>query len=472
MTLPTSVDAPLLHLGDCVAWLRSLPEGSVDAIVTDGPYGLSPDGRARTWDDLAQIRQGAPRGFMGKAWDAACPGRTWAEACLRVLKPGGHLVGFGATRTIHRLTCAVEDAGFEVRDQIGWVYFNGFAKNKDISKAIDDAAGAERTEVIGRGWHHGVSAGRRMALNEGWGKPYQLGDAAVGEPILAPATSAAQQWSGYGTALKPAVEPAVLARRPLDGTVAANVLRHGTGGLNIDACRFADGDPAWVGPQDNPDTKRPGNMFRGHIYGDGEEGTAGGHPLGRWPANLYHTPKAPRKERERGLGPHNMLCQCSTPAWTPSRVVDGLQVCTTCHRWDRQPTGTAAVDREEGSAGLRNPRAGAGRTAGALWGIHPTVKPVALMRWLCRLVTPPGGLVVDPFLGSGSTGVAAVLEGFRFAGAEMEPDYHAIASARIAHALAHPEQWDAKRKPRRPRAAKPEPAPEATQIALFAGARR
>lgn len=406
-----------VHLGDCVAWLQSLPECSVDAIVCDPPYGI---------------------GMMSCEWDALPPGIEWARACLRVLKPGGHLVAFGATRVIHRLSCAVEDGGFQLREQLGWVFFNGFPKSLDVSKAIDAAAGAVRERCLVP-----TRAGNAPRLGLGL-QGVSYGDAHGGfTDRSAPTTPEAQQWSGWGTATKPAYEPALLARRPLDGTVAANVLRHGTGALNIDACRFAHGDPAWVGPQDNADTVRPGNQFRGHIYGEGTEGFGGGHPQGRWPANLYHCPKANRGERERGC--------------------DGLPI----------RVGAEVVGRDEDSAGIRNPRAGTGRTSAVIRNHHIAVKPVALMRWLCRLVTPPGGLVVDPFTGSGSTGVAAVLEGFRFAGAEMEPDYHAIASARIAHAVEHPEEWDSKRKPKRPKAkpeTKPTPAPEAEvfQLSMFA----
>lgn len=538
LVLPLELAAPVLHLGDCVAWLDSLPAESVDAIVTDTPYGLSPDGRARTWDDIGEGRRRG--GFMGKAWDAACPGVTWARACLRVLKPGGHMIAIGGTRTVHRLTCAIEDAGFEIRDQIAWCYFSGYAKTKDVSQAIDALRDdTEPVRVVCR-WlraridEHPVHTVKSIAAHFGmhsrmvdhwaardtdsqpslptfeqWeslrgllgfgsemdeqvahynarkGTPehdrpdretseidslvYREGRRMVvsaGTPI----TPEAEAWVGWGTGIKPAIELGVLARKPIEGTVAENVLRYGTGGLHLDACRFPNGDPAWVGPQDQPDTKRPGNQFRGHIYGDGlgggVEGIGGGHPLGRQPANLVHFPKAPRRERERGLSADNMLCRCSSPSWRRSTAVDGLQVCERCGRWDRQPTGAAAVDRAEGSAGLRNPRAGAGRTAGAVWGIHPTVKPVALMRWLVRLVCPRGGLVIDPFLGSGTTGVAAVLEGMRFAGAELELDYHTISSNRIAHALAHPEEWDGKRKPRKAR--KPKPAP-VLQVSLFGG---
>jgi site-specific DNA-methyltransferase (adenine-specific) len=230
--------------------------------------------------------------------------------------------------------------------------------------------------------------------------------------ITAPATPDAARFEGYGTALKPCIECALLVRKPLEGTVAANALRWGTGGLNVDGCRYPFGDPAWPGPQNNDDLRRPGNMYRGHIYGDGDECWSSGSDVGRWPANVYVCPKASTAERERGC--------------------DGL------------PTWSAAelVDRTEGSAGMANPRAGAGRTSTGRRNRHPTVKPVKLLRWLSRLcMGPDGGTVLDPFAGSGSCGVAAVLEGFDYVGAELEADYQPIALARIGHAVERPDLW-------------------------------
>lgn len=333
-----------VFLGDCLDVMQALPDASVDSIVCDPPYGI---------------------GFMGKAWDALPPGVGWAAECLRVLKPGGHLVAFGGTRTYHRLVVALEDAGFEIRDTISWCYWSGFPKSLDVSKATKSDA-----------------------------------------------------WAGFGTAIKPAVEPAVLARRPLVGTVAANVLEHGTGALNIDGCRFAPGAKEWPGPSgkipEYPNGPR-GNTGSGAAFGGRGLGRRDepvfAHDLGRFPANLVHVPKASRKERERGT--------------------EGLPT----------RTGAEAVGRAEGSPGSLSPGAGAGRTAREIRNFHPTVKPVRLLRWLCRLVTPPGGLVLDPFAGSGSCGVAAVLEGFAYVGVEIDPAYHPIAEARIRHALVAPDAW-------------------------------
>ena len=336
----------VLHCCDCMDLLRSLPDNSIDAIVTDPPYGLSPDGRARTWDDIEALRRegkGPTGGFMGNAWDAGVPGVTWARECLRVLKPGGHMIAHSATRTVHRLACAIEDAGFEIRDQIGWLHWQGFPKSHDVSKAIDEMHGAERT----------VEVDRRRVPDASLTRPHFAGIA--GNIEYAPATDDAKRWNGWGTALKPACEPAVLARKPIsESTVAANVLRWGTGAINIDACRFTAGDKAWPGPGD--DTK--------------------------FPANIYACPKPASAEREAGT-----------------------EHCGTEH------CGKVSTNT------------------------HPTVKPTKLYRWLLRLVTPPGGLVLEPFGGSGTTLVAATKEGFRVIAAEREPKYCDIIRARVEHAL-------------------------------------
>lgn len=446
----------LIH-GDCLQVLRDLPADSIDAIVTDPPYGL---------------------GFMGKAWDA--PGldwaHEWAAECLRVLKPGGHLVAFGATRTLHRLTVAVEDAGFDIRDVVHWAYWTGFPKSLDVSKAIDrrDAANEQQArryrftawvrstgltsrqidEATGTcmGNHYTThptqpaimtrehldavrhliddvpawveaEVDRRTVESQNMKARQVLGinskaaDSWAGEyvgttkpppvdvPITAPATPEAHQWHGWGTALKPAVEPAVLARKPLIGTVAENVLRYGTGALNVDGCRYAVGDDAWPGPQDATTATGRGitAWMASGTPAPEELSRWDAHTLGRWPANLYQCPKASRSEREAGC--------------------EGLAA----------RTGAEATHRAEGSDGLQSPRAGAGRTAGHVRNHHPTVKPIRLMRWLCRLVTPPGGLVLDTFMGSGTTGIAAAAEGFRFIGIERERAYVRIAAARIQH---------------------------------------
>ena len=446
----TRVGPHAIYAGDCIEVMNQLEAESVSAIVCDPPYGL---------------------GFMGKAWDDMPPGEPWARECLRVLKPGGHLVAFGGTRTVHRLTCAVEDAGFEIRDMISWLYFQGFPKSLNVSKAIDKAAGAER-EVTGRqkltgtarrgvdGSSHG--AARTNAADHKERLPTTIN-------LTAPATEDAKRWAGYGTALKPSQEIACLARKPLAKglTVAANVLKWGTGALNIDGCRYAYGDPAWPGPQDVEHHRSAGADHRGLP----QQVPAGDRPpndhpdsvryasAGRWPANIYACPKAARSEREAG-------CEDLEPV-----------------------TQAEAVERTPGSAGASNPRAGANRERGPTayatynddrvyaspmgvrvcnvcgrrsdagpsrpwptcghgnfsWDApstapepvrnhHPTVKPINLMAWLCRLVTPPGGLVLDPFLGSGTTLLAAQEEGLRGIGIELDPEYVKIATARLQDA--------------------------------------
>lgn len=338
----------LLH-GDCRDVLRSMPDNSVDAIVTDPPYEL---------------------GFMGKAWDAtgiANNPEMWAE-CLRVLKPGGHLLAFSGSRTYHRMTVAIEDAGFEVRDQMMWLYGSGFPKSLDVSKAIDKAAGVER-EVIASaadrrddGTVYGVGHSGRLTSN-------------------VPITAAAAQWQGWGTALKPAHEPICVARKPLGGTVAANVLEFGTGALNIDGCRIEATDSQlaekYASVRNAPPRK---NSIYGADARPRAEGNLEPHEAGRWPANVMH---------------------------------DGLE-----QEWARF---FYCAKASKADRGARN--------------THPTVKPTELMAYLCRLVTPPGGLVLDPFMGSGSTGKAAVREGLRFIGIDMTPEYVEIARDRIVDEL-------------------------------------
>ncbi len=246
-----SMQTKLIH-SDCLEALKNLPDNSVDSVVTDPPYGLS---------------------FMGKKWDYDVPSEEiWAE-CLRVLKPGGHLLAFAGTRTQHRMAVRIEDAGFEIRDMIAWVYGSGFPKSLDVSKAIDKADGAER-EVVGT---VKKTPSASANCNEGWVRPWAEGKTTM--DITAPATDAARQWQGWGTALKPALEPITVARKPLIGTVAENVLTHGTGGLNVDGCRVPgelEGDP-------NRFAKTDGGEFVAKF-----DNTPVVRSEGRWPANLIH----------------------------------------------------------------------------------------------------------------------------------------------------------------------------------------
>jgi hypothetical protein len=356
-----------------------MPDDSVDACVTDPPYGLGkppdPVEVLQAWmaGKDADVSGG---GFMGRKWDAFVPGPTVWREVLRVLKPGGHIVCFAGTRTLDWMGMALRLAGFEVRDCGQWCYWSGFPKSLNVSKAMDAAAGA----ALGGGWQ-----------DEPW--------------ETAAATPLARQWSGWGTAIKPAVEPWLLARKPLEGTVAANVERWGTGALNIDACRFAPGDPMWPGPSEGAPFKWENGRGMGyHGARDNGPCAAIASDAGRFPANLVYCPKASRAEREAGC--------------------EGLPAIA----------GHEAVGRAEGSAGL-TPRAGAGRSSTRpIRNHHPTVKPLRLMRWLVRLVTPPGGVVLDPFMGSGTTGMAAAGQGFDFVGCELEVPHLRIARARIAYA--------------------------------------
>lgn len=385
-----------IHNADCREVMKSLPANSIDSIVTDPPYGLE---------------------FMGKGWDRGVPGvEFWTEA-LRVLKPGGHLLAFGGTRTFHRLTVAIEDSGFEIRDCLGWIYGSGFPKSHNISKAIDRAAGAER-EIIGRQKAQGNTRGKGAAGHYANGLTAVNGYEIVkdGWNLTAPATPEAAEWEGWGTALKPAWEPIILARKPLAGTVAENVLEFRTGGLNIDGARIS-GEPTPINKLENwsgfGQEKRP-NYIQ-------EMNTAG-----RWPANILHD----GSEEAIGIFP-----ETTSGILKPSHFSKASEAnCLNGSNQARHPR--AEFGGDSGSAARFFYCAKASKADREAGNIHPTVKPSALMRYLCRLVTAPGGLILDPFAGSGSTGKAAIAEGFRFVGAELDPAYAEIARARCEAAAA------------------------------------
>jgi site-specific DNA-methyltransferase (adenine-specific) len=386
-----------LLLGDCLEVLRTMPDASVDAVVTDPPYGLA---------------------FMGKRWDYDVPSvEVWAE-CLRVLKPGGHLLAFAGTRTQHRMACRIEDAGFEIRDMIAWVYGSGFPKSLDVSKAIDKAAGAER-EVVGPSQRH--VSGKPEQRTEGLSGTSTFAEVVgMGAFITAPATDAARQWAGWGTALKPALEPITVARKPLSGTVAATVLEHGTGALNVDGCRVAASD----GYSENAVTQGV-STARTSYDPRQERSTFNPSPAGRWPANLIHD----GSDEVVGLFP---AARSSCGGGVGRKAHD---TCVYSGGWGLHDS-SAGQYHDTGSAARFFYTAKASRDDRSNGNTHPTVKPTDLMRYLCRLVTPPGGIVLDPFMGSGSTGKAAMLEGFEFIGIEREASYHAIAEQRIGRAAA------------------------------------
>lgn len=434
-----------LHHGDCLEIMPTLPENSVDAIVTDPPYGL---------------------GFMGKHWDHGVPGVDFWREALRVAKPGAYLLAFGGTRTFHRMAVAIEDASWEIRDTVMWVYGSGFPKSHDVSKAIDREAGAVREDAI-KGGHMGISINGGDPRDERASELHVFNQINKGALFRGtPATPDAAKWAGWGTALKPAYEPIIVARKPLHGTVAANVLEWGTGAINVDACRVGteeieQGRKGRTSPKFNGVTMNP---YGGQDY---EKPSA----IGRWPANVIHD----------GSGEVLRLFPVTTSNARASKGVIGADLSNAIYEggWKRgstnapNDTGSAArffycskaskADRDEGLegwalrvAGIGDVDESSGRDSskpGNQYGEgsrrrvdaglsptmpranhHPTVKPTSLMRYLCRLVTQPGGVILDPFMGSGSTGKAAMLEGFRFIGIEQDAEYIAIARARIEHA--------------------------------------
>ncbi|WP_244542269.1 DNA-methyltransferase [Azotobacter beijerinckii] len=407
--------------------MRTLPDNSVDSIVTDPPYGIS---------------------FMGKRWDCDVPStEVWVE-CLRVLKPGGHLLAFASTRTQHRMADRIETAGFEIRDMIAWVYGSGFPKSRDVSRSMERYLVGEQldpaTPIIRSGVYQ-VTAFLREARNRaGWTnrqldelfgtngmaghwttagsqpavpspKQWEVLKAALGfgddlDALVTElgATHRPENWGqgdgrrdrgflqslgkdrdappagGWGTALKPALEPITVARKPPVGSVTSNVLAYGTGALNIDGCRV--GFASETDERESKAKNQHGDFGSGpmanNVFGEYKQDRENYNPPGRWPANLLH---------DGGEEVAEVLGDAARFFYCPK---------------------ASKKDREEGNS-------------------HPTVKPTDVMRYLCRLVTPPGGLVLDPFMGSGSTGKAAMLEGFRFIGCELSDDYADIAQARI-----------------------------------------
>ena len=435
----------LLLNGDCIEEMQKLIDDGVqvDSVVTDPPYHLTSIVKRFGKEDSAPAQFGtdgayarASKGFMGKEWDGgdiAFRPETW-ELALKLLKPGGHLLAFSASRNYHRMAVAIEDAGFEIRDQMMWLYGSGFPKSLNIGKAIDKKQGNEREVVgtrisaFGDADSSETSDGRNL-----WGKE------STKEVNL---TKGNSEYEGWGTALKPAHEPIVMARKPLsEKSIVDNVLKHGTGAINIDGCRIEGNDAKY--PDTNPDFRDQGKKSKeaigidklsfGQVSGaerkkvvrksrsadgvwtDGNsgmkaEGTqyADADPRGRFPANVMHDglqtewarffycPKTSKSERHSNLDDHETSVGANGNKWTDQDYRKG----------DTKPT----TERKN---------------------THPTVKPVDLMRYLCRMVTPKGGTVLDPFMGSGSTGMAAKDEGFDFIGIEKEKEYFEICESRI-----------------------------------------
>jgi DNA modification methylase len=489
-----------LHHADCLDVLRSLPDCSVDSVVCDPPYALGFMGRE--WDTFGMdVGRGAqarsqrraevtPTGeghstsagpYLASGVDslraAGLPFQRWCEAwateCLRVLKPGGHLLAFGGTRTWHRLACAVEDAGFEVRDSIAWLYGSGFPKSLDVSKAIDkrpgvgqhpefalhlaerrEAAGLSRADVSERvvgtrtgacwNWEHhqfpeakwwpalrdlldlddakwgpviaeaerqkiGTRTADRLAVAPGQGADRS----AVDLDITTHATPDAERWQGWGTALKPAFEPVVVARKPLIGTVAANVLAHGTGALNVDGCRV-EGDVPSV-PQPVYGVRDDGVTDFGS--GVGRNGQMSSAPGGRWPANVVlDESQAEALDEQSG---------------TTQARIGKPRGADSGEGWGMTATGAEYDDLGGASRFFYVAKADASERPRVNGTAHPTVKPLSLMRWLVRLVTPPGGTVLEPFAGSGTTVEACIIEGFQCIAIEREADYLPLIRQRI-----------------------------------------
>lgn len=510
-------------LGDCLDVLRGLPDASVDCVVTDPPYGLGT--KDPTGEEIIAYLQGGQLDtggdFMGKSWDIPTV-EVWRE-CLRVLKSGGYLLSFAGTRTWDIMSIGIRAAGFEDRDTIAdysggvfaWMHGQGFPKSLDISKAIDKMAGAER-DVVGVKLGKGGENLNQLSRTDGYDSDDAKGCGAYGTgakqvdveiPVTAPTTEDAKKWAGYGTALKPSWEPILVFRKPLDGTVAANVLEHGTGGLNIDGCRVA-------GQAEVPGSRRIYRRFDDKGDKPELEPPPPAHPGGRWPPNLVlcHAPECRRvgtkqvqgtsihgestAVRRTGVhseaGGHQTIGRVqpvrgysdedgteTVDAW---ECVDGCPVKLLDEQSGNRPvSGTAqagALHHQTGGTGfqqggtgsdttLPNDSGGASRffpqfegqeppeapffytgkatksevtLDGEVENVHPTRKPLALMKWLVKLVCPPKGIVLDPFCGSGTTCVAAVEQGSRFIGIERDPEYHAIASKRVG--IVHEERQE------------------------------
>jgi DNA modification methylase len=363
-----------LLLGDCLDKLKELDDNSIDSIVTDPPYGLS---------------------FMGKKWDYDVPSQEIWEECMRVLKPGGHLLSFAGSRTYHRMAVRIEDAGFEIRDQIMWVYGSGFPKSRDIGKDIEKikVGGIKNLKQIGTKQGIKVETG---TSGYSYSKEYVPGKSMGGKQISGdiPVYEITNEWGGWGTALKPAHEPIVMARKPLsEKTVGNNVLEWGTGGINIDDSRIdlngdykskANGRPSLTGLGDN---YNPSNANQADT-------------IGRFPANVIFDEEAGKVLDEQYEGVSRFF-YCPK---TSIRVIEVKEI------------------------------------------IHPTVKPTDLMLYLIRLVTPKGGVTLDPFMGSGSTGKAAVRGGFDFIGIEREKEYMDIAESRINYEISNPYKEETDKK--------------------------
>lgn len=394
-----------IHCGDCLDKLKELEDNSIDAVVTDPPYGLS---------------------FMGKKWDYDVPSQEIWEECLRVLKPGGYLLAFAGTRTQHRMAVRIEDAGFEIRDMIAWVYGSGFPKSLNIGKAVDKLQGNVR-EDMGRNpaWRKGNGDG--ATTSTGWAKPQR--------PNKDKGTS---EWEGWGTALKPALEPITVARKPLsEKTVAENVLKWGTGGINIDGCR--------VGTE----KVESGRKNRSHEQDWGMKPNDGGITTGRFPANLTHdgsdevvelfpetgksgTGKKYKKDYDKTNSWKNTSKEIDVTSFGDSGSAARFFYCAKASKSERNK-GCEELEAKANSGSYQFREDGSldGKPTAPKSNFHPTVKPIALMEYLVKLVSREGAVVLDPFAGSGSTLIACKNLGRKYIGIERELEYCEIARKRI-----------------------------------------
>jgi site-specific DNA-methyltransferase (adenine-specific) len=421
--------------GSSAEILKTYPDNSFDCVVTDPPYGIN---------------------FLGKAWDNNTGDREVYEQCLRVLKPGGHLLAFSAARTYHHLAMTVETVGFEIRDQIMWIYGSGFPKSQDVGRQIQKSLGVK--ETISNP-NHRTKDGDSL-YESGHQKTEIKGDVVCTDTL-------AQQWSGWGTQLKPAHEPIVMARKPVIGSIRLNVLEHGTGAINIDATRVGTGiDDHIVGGS---------NGFNRMVFGETEPNKYDGNlytpsELGRFPANVIHdgsdevVSMFPNSNGSGGSTPNTKVTGYGklgggSSTYTPDdRTIHNsgsgsaarFFYCPKVSQKERNIGCDTIEPKQQEAANFRpnhKEKADAGES-GSPYGRfnpvsnnHPTVKPIELMKYLIKLVTPPNGHILDPFNGSGSTGCAAVELGFDYTGIELDPNYVEIANKRISH-------WESECKPK------------------------
>jgi len=413
----------ILRLGDCLSVLKDLPDNSVDAVITDPPYGLS---------------------FMGKKWDYDVPSREIWEECLRVLKPGGYLLAFAGTRTQHRMAVRIEDAGFEIRDMIAWVYGSGFPKSLNIGKAVDKLQGNEREDLgsIKKLQSYGHEG------NNCFGNDIDR----EGKMIITKGTS---EWEGWGTALKPALEPITVARKPLsEKTVAENCLKWGTGGINIDGCRVSIDEKA-----DASQLRTMNRSFKEEKNGWGMNQNSSDtpqvvNPQGRFPANLIHdgsdevvelfpnskSSDAIRKNnnsKTTGINTFGKYQDIETNGYNDSGSASRFFYCAKASKSERNKGCEELEDKNKVFNGQSD------NSSKEMKGIeqkfttqpsknnHPTVKPIALMEYLVKLVSREGAVVLDPFMGSGSTGIACKNLNRYFIGVEREEEYVKIAKKRL-----------------------------------------